>query len=146
MESPPDREVADPPTSSAIANAENHHLIDLSPVLANQPDGSDHIVEIFEAVLSPTAGETPETAARKLDKLCPPASDPDNVEGYVWQLWTLVVGIAEQVPHDSSAMETLVAVFANLRLCARGTVRLWGVRLSPQYLPVSTDANIRTVG
>lgn len=105
-------------------------------------------------------------AAIALNMLCPPIDDESKdekgqdegtadtavtMEAFLWSFWTLLLGIARIVPHDTEhpGQATLVAILDQLRQLPRGTVSVWGNsdmqlwRDLPLFVPRWTEGSAR---
>lgn len=102
--------------------------IDLSAVGADS-DGSPLVPKIL-AVLSaavndpPPAGLSAEGAAAELDALYP-AGDAKAAEGFLWALWSLLIGVAQKIPADDPRQQLLAEVVRELAGKRDEEVVLW---------------------
>ena len=53
--------------------------------------------------------------------------DGGEVEGFLIQLWELLISLVSAVPHDDPAQNSVVALIEELRLRATTSLSLWGV-------------------
>lgn len=104
--------------------------------LAGTSDPTQSEVTILAAISDALRSHETETelaSAQSLENLCPPISSNHDMEAYLWELWTILIGVARCIPHDAEhpGQGTIVGILSRLRECDRGTVQIWGVRFLP---------------
>lgn len=140
------------------------HPIDLGSIrAAGLSEAGVKILDIFDDVLHASISETGsgagvereldalrfKSAAKELDGLVPPIrpdeqNQPD-VEAFLWELWNLLVQIAQLVPFDyDSGHGVLAGIVNDLRPIDRGTVTIWSVSLLPvaRVFPWTVNSSI----
>ena len=92
------------------------------------------ILTILSHSMQTELPDAPMETATMLDDLCPPthASD-DDMEGYLWNVWNLMVQIAISPNSTDSMQECLVKVIQCLATIAKGQVTIYGVSARTCY-------------
>ncbi|KEY66858.1 hypothetical protein S7711_05212 [Stachybotrys chartarum IBT 7711] len=103
-------------------------LIDLQPLMANSGNSKvdAQLLDVFDKAvnaLSPTELSA-EATAGELDRLYPAGTD--DVENYLWSMWTLLERVAKKVPALDPRQQLLVGIIRKLQAKDRETVTLWG--------------------
>ncbi|KAI9151755.1 hypothetical protein HJFPF1_08965 [Paramyrothecium foliicola] len=107
-------------------------LIDLQPLIAHpQSPNSQLEAQLLDTLdaainaLSPTELSA-ETTAGELDNRYPAGRGAEDVEAYLWTLWTLYLNVAKKVPANDVRQQLLVTVVKKLKAKDRETLSLWG--------------------
>ncbi|KAI5458795.1 hypothetical protein BGZ63DRAFT_52314 [Mariannaea sp. PMI_226] len=85
------------------------------------------ILNAFSHAMRPATLETAAEAAYQLDFFCPPLEEKKEAEDYLWQVWVLMLDIAQSPGVTSEIQGRLISVAENVRRVAKG--ELWGKRV-----------------
>ncbi len=134
-----------PPTTSPVS----HKIAELKSEGLSADEAE--ILRILEPVLL-SNGTAPVAAAAALDGLCLAKLEAETeaqskrktsskskeqeggdqlVEGFLTQLWEILICLMSAVPHDHPAQTSVVALLGELRLRATTSLSLWGVSTTP---------------
>ncbi|KAI2611287.1 uncharacterized protein GGS25DRAFT_189235 [Hypoxylon fragiforme] len=124
---------------------------------------SEPVFNIFQAHLQPANNLSASQAALSLANLAPKPNDGEKTlsDGFFFELWNSVIGVAEQIPHDHPAQDQLVKVMRELTLLPDTGLTVWDSPLwtslpvlgaairerlnGPTYPPHPTAAQTRAV-
>lgn len=104
------------------------------------------LFDILKNALQPPPTSEPAVAAQKINELVPSASSEDEnanaeeVEGFLWSLWGLVIETIKLVPHQHPGQTQMVDLIESMTQVSERTLTIWGVRsptspaLRPQHM------------
>ena len=110
-------------TRSKVIKSNN--VIKMSPTADDQ---SSRIRYILTAALdNPSLStDTADTAVKRLNQLCPETRDKQEIESFLWTLWTVLLGLVKETPADDEKMNFLVTFASELKASENGSVKIWG--------------------
>ncbi|OTA66132.1 hypothetical protein K449DRAFT_431607 [Hypoxylon sp. EC38] len=96
-------------------------------------------------ILNAFACEDTENAAFQIDYYCPPLTEKEEAENYLWMVWDLLIDIISSPDVTSEIHEHFVSILQNLQQIGKGDLLVWtGERrvwrdmpLFPQCMEVS---------
>ncbi|OTA92448.1 hypothetical protein M434DRAFT_324875 [Hypoxylon sp. CO27-5] len=96
-------------------------------------------------ILNAFACEDAENAASQIDYYCPPLTEKDEAENYLWMVWDLLIDIISSPDVTYEIQEHFISILQNLQQIGKGDLRVWtGERrvwrdlpLFPQCMEVS---------
>lgn len=102
---------------------------------------SEPVFNIFQAHLQPANNLSASQAALSLANLAPKPNDGEKTlsDGFFFELWNSVIGVAEQIPHDHPAQDSLVKVMRELTLLPDTGLTVWDVSFPPPFSIQSTS-------
>lgn len=91
-------------------------------------DQSSQIRYILTSALdSPSLSKnTADTAVERINRLCPEVQSKQEIEDFIWKLWSVLLSLVKGIATGDERMSFLVTFIQQLKSSEVGSVSIWG--------------------
>jgi hypothetical protein len=93
-------------------------------------DQQTKVLNVLASGIYPATSDTAAETVIQLNSLCPPLTQEEDAEAYIWVVWDMFLLIARSPDVACEVHVPLVNIIQLLENFAKGSVTIWGVKLS----------------
>lgn len=97
----------------------------MSPTTDDQSSQIRHILTASLDSPSPPK-DTADTAVKRINRLCPDVQSKQEIEDFIWKLWSVLLSLVKGTATDDERMSFLVTFIQLLKSSEVGSVSIWG--------------------